>query len=401
MDQAPSAGPAGVAVAPPAYGLNSIDHGLSESQAGSGAITQRQTDLANIGGNSGVRSENKTGLPDKMKTRIESLSGLALDNVRVHYNSPRPAQLQALAYTQGTEIHVAPGQERHLPHEAWHIVQQAQGRVRPTTQLKGGVAVNDDNGLEHEADVMGARANDVHMPINTSARVPAYPMPKIVQRRKIQSDWQYFEYVDDDEERIEDFLEEKWANLFDKEDVENIRTLRADRNAALPYPRKEHVSDEEIRYGEPAEDMRSREHILTKPKVLYANPSIRSPEIAHLAARRALRLIGGPNKANKWSRSWARVKAKVGDDLVEGYINTQAALEHKPLVHSDLGNVPIMPEDGPKPEHVEQNMLPSCFLLAALMSLTRNYPDYSKDSNSTCNNGWLANTGRHEYRFER
>jgi hypothetical protein len=96
-------------------------------------------------------------MPDRLKWGIESLSGLDFSGVRVHYGSPKPARINALAYTQGREIHVAPGQERHLPHEAWHIVQQAQGRVRPTMQLKGGIAVNDDQGLEHEADVMGGK----------------------------------------------------------------------------------------------------------------------------------------------------------------------------------------------------------------------------------------------------
>ena len=81
-----------------------------------------------------------------------------LDDVNVHYNSSQPAQLNALAYTQGSDIHVAPGQEQHLPHEAWHVVQQAQGRVEPTMQLQDGVPLNDDEGLEHEADVMGAKA---------------------------------------------------------------------------------------------------------------------------------------------------------------------------------------------------------------------------------------------------
>ncbi|TDP11941.1 uncharacterized protein DUF4157 [Roseateles asaccharophilus] len=80
-----------------------------------------------------------------------------MDNVRVHYNSSKPAQLNAHAYAQGTEIHVAPGQERHLPHEAWHVTQQAQGRVTPTAQLAG-VVINDNSALEREADVMGARA---------------------------------------------------------------------------------------------------------------------------------------------------------------------------------------------------------------------------------------------------
>lgn len=100
---------------------------------------------------------NNTGLPNQLKSGIESLSGMSLDGVKVHYNSDKPAQLNAHAYAQGTDIHVAPGQEQHLPHEAWHVVQQAQGRVKPTTQMKG-TSVNDDVGLETEADVMGAKA---------------------------------------------------------------------------------------------------------------------------------------------------------------------------------------------------------------------------------------------------
>jgi hypothetical protein len=101
---------------------------------------------------------NRTGLPDHLKTATESLSGLSLDDVRVRYNSPEAAPLQAAAFARGREIHLAPGQERHLPHETWHVVQQKQGRVRPTLQLRGGVPANDDRGLEREADVMGARA---------------------------------------------------------------------------------------------------------------------------------------------------------------------------------------------------------------------------------------------------
>ena len=102
--------------------------------------------------------ENKTGLPDNLKSGVENLSGHSMDDVKVHYNSPEPASLQAHAYAQGTDIHVAPGQEKHLPHEAWHVVQQKQGRVQPTKQLKGTTNINDDTGLEKEADVMGAKA---------------------------------------------------------------------------------------------------------------------------------------------------------------------------------------------------------------------------------------------------
>jgi len=104
---------------------------------------------------------NNTGLPDQLKSGIESLSGMSMDHVKVHYNSSQPAQLNALAYAQGSDIHVASGQEQHLPHEAWHVVQQAQGKVQPTMQMKDGVPVNDDKGLEHEADVMGEHARQI------------------------------------------------------------------------------------------------------------------------------------------------------------------------------------------------------------------------------------------------
>jgi len=104
------------------------------------------------------RKENNTGLPDNLKTGMENLSGISLDDVKVHRNSDKPAQLQAHAYAQGTDIHLGAGQEKHLPHEAWHVVQQKQGRVKPTMQLKGKVNVNDNSGLEREADVMGAKA---------------------------------------------------------------------------------------------------------------------------------------------------------------------------------------------------------------------------------------------------
>lgn len=101
---------------------------------------------------------NNTGLPDNLKSGIENLSGYTMDDVKVHYNSDKPAQLQAHAYAQGTDIHLGSRQEKHLPHEAWHVVQQKQGRVKPTIQMKGKVNVNDDAGLEKEADVMGSNA---------------------------------------------------------------------------------------------------------------------------------------------------------------------------------------------------------------------------------------------------
>jgi len=97
------------------------------------------------------REPNDTGLPDQLKAGVEQLSGIAMDDVRVHFNSPKPATVQAHAYAQGTDIHLGPRQEKHLPHEAWHVVQQKQGRVKPTLQLKG-IVINDNSALEREAD---------------------------------------------------------------------------------------------------------------------------------------------------------------------------------------------------------------------------------------------------------
>ena len=140
------------------------------------------------------RKANHTGLPDQLKSGIENLSGHSMDDVKVHYNSDKPAQLQAHAYAQGTDIHIASGQEKHLPHEAWHVVQQKQGRVKPTLQMKGKVNVNDDKGLEKEADVMGAKALQaegslqkplIKAPISTAVQ-------RVVQRLQIRFSFTQF-----------------------------------------------------------------------------------------------------------------------------------------------------------------------------------------------------------------
>ena len=105
---------------------------------------------------------NDTGLPDTLKAGIEAMSGISMDRVKVHYNSSRPVQLNAHAYASGSDIHLGPGQEKYLPHEAWHVVQQAQGRVKPTMRMKSsdGAPINDNVEFEREADLMGGRASD-------------------------------------------------------------------------------------------------------------------------------------------------------------------------------------------------------------------------------------------------
>ena len=165
-----SPGPAGehaLALAPPRFGIDFVDRGLPTAGApiqrwhAPGAEPFRPEESAALARPTQARSvpaPNRTGLPDGLKSGVEALSGMSMDSVNVHYNSSQPASLGALAYAQGADIHVAPGQEQHLPHEAWHVVQQAQGRVKPTMQMRDGVPVNDDEGLEHEADAMGRKA---------------------------------------------------------------------------------------------------------------------------------------------------------------------------------------------------------------------------------------------------
>ena len=73
--------------------------------------------------------------------------------------------LGAHAFAQGNQVHFAPGKynptsqsgQKLLGHELTHVVQQRQGRVSPTTQLKD-AKINDDVSLEKEADDLGAKA---------------------------------------------------------------------------------------------------------------------------------------------------------------------------------------------------------------------------------------------------
>ena len=129
-------------------------------------------------------TENRIGIPNSLKIGLEELSGMDLSGIRVHGNSSKPAQINALAYTQGLDIHVAPGQEKHLPHEGWHVVQQMQGRVQPTMQAKG-VSINDDKKLEREADVMGAKA----LRMTSEAPESTSLVQRSNMRTKSQSSW--------------------------------------------------------------------------------------------------------------------------------------------------------------------------------------------------------------------
>lgn len=201
---------------------------------------------------------NHTGLPDNLKSGIENLSGMSMDSVRVHYNSSQPAQLNALAYAQGTDIHVAPGQERHLPHEAWHVVQQAQGRVQPTMQMKEGIPVNDDQSLEHEADVMGGRALQMTGGLNVSPISIAVPIPSLPVQRVISEDTAVGA-------QIKIYIE-------DSKEVQTVYYAGVDKKG-------------DIKYAAKAGDAKKNKNTSTMAHKFAFDPSISDKDIRRTAAR--------------------------------------------------------------------------------------------------------------------
>lgn len=84
-------------------------------------------------------------------------TGHDVSNVNIETNSSDPGKVGAHAYAQGNTVKVAPGQEKHIPHEIGHVVQQREGMVKANTSVNG-MPVNDDPGLEKHADKLGDAA---------------------------------------------------------------------------------------------------------------------------------------------------------------------------------------------------------------------------------------------------
>lgn len=147
--------PQGYGIAP--NGIDALDQRIQKSRRVQGQRDLMQRVAAGKAGQVRGGSVTGGGMPRDLAEGIQRLSGVSMSGVQVHRNSGAPAQAGAAAFARGQEIHLAPGQERHLPHEAWHVVQQAQGRVQPRIEANG-FAINNDAALEREADTMGAAA---------------------------------------------------------------------------------------------------------------------------------------------------------------------------------------------------------------------------------------------------
>lgn len=134
--------------------------------------------------NATFHGENRTGIPIQLKKRLERNTGISLNDVRVNYNSKLPAKLDALAYTSGNQVEIASGQEKHLPHELGHVIQQKLGLVRANAIHSSGVAMNTDQALERQADEIGAGKSVEAVPQMGSNVVQRCPGPGKKEKEK-------------------------------------------------------------------------------------------------------------------------------------------------------------------------------------------------------------------------
>ena len=118
-----------------------------------------------------------SNLDGGVQQSMESTFNHDFSQVKVHPNSQNAVNAGALAYTQGTDIHFAPGQyqpgsqkgQELLGHELTHVVQQSQGRVNANSQVNG-MPLNDSPSLEKEADDMGKKAVQAKMSSQTQLK---------------------------------------------------------------------------------------------------------------------------------------------------------------------------------------------------------------------------------------
>lgn len=115
-----------------------------------------------------TKSKSKPeSLPTDTKEKMEGSFGQDFSEVNIHTNSNSAEQLNAKAYTQGSDIHFAPGEfqpqseegEKLIGHELTHVVQQKENKVQPGDVNGKGITINADPALEKEADEMGGKAS--------------------------------------------------------------------------------------------------------------------------------------------------------------------------------------------------------------------------------------------------
>lgn len=138
--------------------------------------------------------------------------------------------------------------------------------------------------------------------------------------------------------------------------------------------RKDHdISDDALKYDDTTALLRKGFNILRKPKDLHEDPDRSSTLIGTIPARRSI-TVEEPPTGGTFQRSWAKVSLKLDGVKQTGYINTRDSFKRTSLKHVGAGA--LMRAAGPEVADIKQHSFGDCFLLAGLLSLTRNSPAY-------------------------
>jgi hypothetical protein len=141
-------------------------------------VQQKQSDV-----------QKKGNLPDGVQDKMESAFGADFSDVKVYENSQSAKDLEAAAYTQGDEIHFAPGYQpyssegqEYLGHELSHVLQQREGIVKET-HVENGNSVSSDESLESKAHEDGRKAASGQVITGNKNQVKQTPTSASVQKK--------------------------------------------------------------------------------------------------------------------------------------------------------------------------------------------------------------------------
>lgn len=186
-----------------------------------------QFKLASDSTSSNNGSSSSSKLPSSTQNKMEGAFQKDFSNVNIHQNSRQAKGMGALAYTQGNDVHFAPGQyqpnsskgQELIGHELTHVVQQREGRVKPTKQFKKGYAINDDRGLEKEADDMGRKVAQFKFPASGSNSKPEGRSdslkPFVLQRKEENAATENPQDASSENEEMSNESQEEGSNVVD------------------------------------------------------------------------------------------------------------------------------------------------------------------------------------------
>ncbi len=230
------------------------EHADLESEKGS-AVKSPPSQLfagADAGSNKGndrpvQQKQGSSGMPGGVQEKMEGAFGEDFSDVKIHANSSESSQMGALAHAQGNDIHFAPGQynpesqagQELLGHELSHVVQQREGRVKPTTEVAG-QPVNADKGLETEADQLGksAAAGATQLKAAPSKQSGAQAKKGPVQRKVLANATDKEQFFKEYRERAEAVLAGWYEKTKTKEDRDQLTGQMFENAARKVYEAK-------------------------------------------------------------------------------------------------------------------------------------------------------------------